>query len=238
MINPDICLDYYRESLKVGDFIVPIYDKVNELGIKGTITKIDYIPEQDKHFLTIMGEDGNIYDRIWYSRCFSTPERKDIRDNKDYVYSLAFYNNKFKRIGHLPLTNISDINYTIPNNTSFASIDADHLEEKGRQLKKQTILTCYSYMVLYYFIINNDLELADLEHRNGPVLISKDVMFPRPIGHNYKLFDNKEDLANYIKEIIKYFNEADLKNINNNKEFRKNKIGQEFEDNLVLKLKK
>ena len=92
-------------------------------------------------------------------------------------------------------------------------------------------------MSLYYFIIKDKLELADVEHRNGPVLISKENIFPQPISHDYMLFDSKEDLQECIEDLILHFNKADLTNINNEKEFRKNKQGQDFEDDLVLKLK-
>lgn len=237
MNKPELCLDYYRETLKVGDFVVPIYKDVIDLGITGTITKIEYIPENQKHYLTIIDENGKTYDKIWYSRCFSTKERKEIRDNEDYVYNLTCYNNKFKRIGRLPLTNITDTNYSIPENTCYITLDASHLEEKGRQLKKENILTCYSYMRLFHFIIKDKFELADVEHRNGPVLISKDALFPEPIGHDYMMFNSKEELQEFIKEIITYFNEADLTYVNNEKEFIKNQQGQDFEDDLVLKLK-
>lgn len=238
MNKPELCIDYYREPLNVGDFVIPCVDKVEELGIYGTITKIDYVPELNKNYLTLETEEGKTFDKIYYSRCFSTKERKDIRDNKKYVYSLICFNDEFKRIGRLPLTNIADINYNIPDDTCYITVTAEHLEEKYRETKKAKILGSYSYYYLFYLLIDDKLRLTNKEHPSGPLLVSDKVLFPQPIGTDYKEFESKEELQLFIQNLIEYFNNADLTNINNEKEFRKNKIGQKFEDDLVLRLKK
>ena len=189
MNKPELCIDYYREPLNVGDFVIPCVDKVEKQGVYGTITKIDYVPELNKNYLTLETEEGKTFDKIYYSRCFSTIERKDIRDNKKYVYSLICYNDEFKKISRLPLTNIASTNYDIPENTCYITINAEHLEERSKETKKAKILGSFSYYSVYYLIIKDKLKLADVEHRNGPVLISDKVLFPQPIGNNYKVFN-------------------------------------------------
>ena len=235
---PESCLDYYRETLKVGDFVVPIYEEAQKQGISGTITKIEFIPEENKYYLTIIDENGKPFDKIWYSRCFSTKERKAIRENEDYVYNLTCYNDKFRRIGFVPLTNNTDINYDIPSTTCYMTLDANHLEEIGRETKKERILSCYSYISLYYFILSNKLKLKELENENGPLLVSEEARFPKAITHDYELFESLYELREEIKSIITLFNEADLTNINNDIEYDKNIEKQDFETDLVLKLKK
>ena len=238
MASVNKCIDYYDETLQIGDYVIPISGTALKLGFEGYISDIVYSKKYDDNYITIIDNNGNILVDDINSRLYSTLERKDIRENKKYVYSLTCYNSEFQRISVLPLTNTTDINYEIPKQTCYMSIDAFYLEEKGRELKRERILTCYSLNPLYYFLIGNKLDVSLSEEHDKVVFFTEDIFFPQIIKDDFKIFSCQEELADYIRRIIDAFKKANLNGINNEKEYRKNKPVKKFEEQLILELKK
>ena len=238
MNNPDICIDYYREPLRVGDYVIPTYKEAIDLNISGIISNIYFHKKNQQNYLTLVDDNNNVLIKDVCSRYYTTKERMDIRKEENYVYSLTCYNDEFKRINRLPLTNLTSPLYDIPDKTCYMTLDAYHLEEKGRETKKAKILTSYSYYSLFFFLVNDKLSLTYNEKNDYYTFSSPKVVFPRSTNSEYKIFNNLDELKSYIKVLIEYFNNIDLTKINNDKEFKKNKTNLQFEDDLVLKLKK
>ena len=234
MKNPGSCVDYYREPLHIGDTIIPAYGPAFDLKVGGRITCIIYSPIDDLHYITTVDEQGNTLLKDKCSRFYTTEERAKIRNNKEYVYFLSCYNDEFKRVGMLPLTNTASPLYDIPDETCFITLDAYHLEQKA----KRKTMGSHSFYPIYFFLIKNKLQLSFDREKNYVLIRSSKVILPKYTGNEYKIFANKMELDYFIRALIEYFNKADLSQINNNKNFEDNNNKAQFEKDLILKLKR
>lgn len=231
MLKQEQCIDFYGEKLKVGDEVIPILEEALIIGIGGVISKIEYSERYNNHYITITDKDGNVLLEGVDARYYTTQARYDERENQKYVYSLTFYNKRFWSITTIPLTNRTDPNYKIPDETYFAVLSAKHLQEKGRCLLSYTIHSIYNFIIdgksiLYYSKIDDCYYLLNSETYDEYLIDS-----------DYRVLKNDEELKEYVKGIIEYFNSADLTYVNNDEEFDKNKNGKEFEKKLIRHLK-
>lgn len=230
------CIDFYGEKLKVGDEVISILEEA--LSIGGIISKIEYNEKYNNHYITITDKEGNILREGVDTRCYTTQARYDERKKQEYVYSLTFYNQRFLSITTIPLTNRTDLEYEIPDETCFVTIDARHLQKKGYQLTENSwSYPSYDFSSIYYFIVDGKAKLCHDKDDDLYYLLNFETYDWHSIGNNYRFFNNNEELKKYVKGIIGYFNDADLTYVHNNVEFDKNENGKDFEKNLIYTLK-
>ena len=224
------CVDFYGEKLNIGDEVIPIVDEALVSGIGGIISKIKYSERYNNYYITITDNNGNILLENVDAGCYTTKERYNERENQEYVYSLTFFNKNLWPMTNVLLTNKTDINYEIPDETSFVTVVARHLK------KKEISYSIFSSLNIFYLIIDNNLKV---EHKDDDFyyLLNTDTYDFYPISNDYKFFKNIDELKKYIKEIIKYFNYSDLTYVNSDIEFHKNEKGKEFEKKLIHHLK-
>lgn len=228
------CLDFYGEKLKIGDEVVPI--NVENNFTNGYIFEIIYNKRKDTYYITIIDKDGNILEKKALASKYTTKKRFIEREKEGYIYSLIFYNDCFWPESVLPLTNSTDYDYEIADDISFVTLRADHLIEKDKVSNNNSLVhTGYVLSTIYYFIFNSKIELFHEEKNDFYYLYNSTTWFP--ISDNYRLFNDRECFEKYIKEIIKYFNKADLSEINNNCEFDKNEVAKNFEKKLIYKIR-
>lgn len=221
------CIDFYGERLKVGDVVIPIQEEALIIGIGGVISKIEYSEIDDNHYITITDKNGNILLEGVDAICYTTQARYNERENQKYVYSLTFYNKRLWPMTTVPLTNKTDSEYEIPDGTCFVVLGAEHLQKKDS----------YIFHKIYYFIVDGEAKVCHRKEDDMYYLLNPETYDCLPISNNNKIFKNAEELKNYVKGIIEYFNSANLTYVNNNEEFDKNENGKEFEKNLIYYLK-
>lgn len=228
------CIDFYGEKLNIGDEVVPILEEALILNIGGFISKIKYSERYNNHYITITDEKGNILLEGVDARCYTTQERIDEREEEN-IYNLVFHDERLYYISNIPLTNKTNINFDIPENTSYITLEAKHYG-KEKQLDCGSSIS-YINMMLYYFIIAKDMKVCHEKEERAYYLENSNNGCYQRILKKYKIFKDQEKLKEYIKCIIEYFNNADLTHINNCEEFRHNEIKKEFEKTLTMKLK-
>lgn len=230
------CLDFYGEKLKIGDEVVPINAENNFTN--GYIFEIIYNKRKDSYYITIIDKDGNILEKKSLASKYTTKKRFIEREKEGYIYSLIFYNDCFWPESVLPLTNSTDYEYDIPEDACYAVLKANHLENKDKISPiTNSKYTSHTLSTVYYFIVNKKIEVFHNEQHDFYYLYNPNTSNWYPIHDNYKTFASEADLKKYIKEIIKYFNKSDLTAINNDCEFDKNEIAQNFEKKLIHKIK-
>ena len=221
------CIDIYGEPLKIGDEVIPVLEEALIIGESGIISKIEYSEEYNNHYITITDKQDNVLLEGVDARCYTTKERFNERENEDFIYSINFYNKRLMLQTSLPLTNRTNIEYEIPEDTTFATIEARHtLEEKNS----------YIGNTIYSLIVNNKVEVCHDKDDNYYYLINKESYDYHSISENYRIFKDEEEFKKFIKEIIKYFNNANLTQINTKEEFAKNEKAKVFEKSLIDKL--
>lgn len=224
--------DLYGERLNVGDEVIPVMSEALIMRIEGVISKIRC--DEGQHFLVLSDKEGNLlYDgHCFDSGYFTTQERFDDRERNDNVYSLYFYSNKCSLLTTLPLTNRTDPNYGFPEGTTFVELKSYHMIEVGDVSKSFVSST------EYFFATNAKVKFCYNEEFNSHYLISLETKECKNyITKNNKSFKTDEDLELYIRSIIVFFNNADLKNVNNNVIYSKNLEGKRFEKELLKKIK-
>lgn len=239
MANEKQCIDFYGEKLKIGDEVIPMLEEALIIGIGGTISKIEYSEKYNNHYITIIDKEGNVLLEDVDARCYTTQERYDERENQEYVYSLTFCNNKFSLMTYIPLTNKTNPDYEIPDETCLVILDAIHLEEKGKKLADNSYqCTKIGESSIFSFFTNNgNVKLCHEKEDNYYYLLNSKTHDWHPLDTDYRTFENKEELKKYVKGIIEYFNNADLTYVNNDEEFDKNENGKKFEMNLIQRFK-
>lgn len=226
MSNKKLCLDFYGEKITIGDEVIPMLGNEMRIGVGGFISDIKYDEQYDEYCITITDNEGNVLLKNADARSYTTKERFKEREVQDFVYMITFYNANLKPLTTIPLTNITDENYEIPDETCFAILRACHADQK-----------LHSYISnIYHFIVDDNFELCYEKQEGILYLFTLNRQNKFPINVNYKNFKTYEELKQYTKGIIKYFKECDLTHINNN-EFDKNEIGKEFEKRLIHYLK-
>jgi len=232
------CVDFYGERLNVGDEVIPMIEEALLIGIGGVVSDIVYSEKYDHYYITISDKEGNILLETVDARCYTTRERYDERENQKYVYSLKFYNKRFWPLTSIPLTNKTNPEYEIPEETCFVSLDAEHLKKKGYQLtEKSWQCSEYSLCKICYFAVDEYVKLCHEEANDFRYLLNPNTNDWYPIYNDCILFSNVEELKERVKSIIEYFSKADLTNVNNDSEFDKNEQGKEFERKLILQVK-
>lgn len=220
------CIDIYGEPLKIGDEVIPVLEEALIIGESGIISKIEYSEEYNNHYITITDKQGKVLLESVDARCYTTEERFNERENGDFIYSINFYNSNCMLKTFIPLTNRTSTDYKIPEDTYFASIIARHTIEKDT----------YSSSNIYFLIIDNKVKVCHDKEDNYYYLSNKETCSYYQINENYKIFKNEEEFKKYIKEIIKYFNNADLTHINTEEIFDENEKAKVFEKSLINKL--
>lgn len=238
MINRKYCTDFYGEKLKIGDEVIPVFEQALMIGISGIVSQITYSEKYYNYYITITDKNGNVLIDGIDARYYTTQARYDERENQKYVYSLTFFDQNLFPITSIPLTNRTDPHYEIPDETCFVALKAEHLSEKRKQLTENS-WTCNSYTLsdIYSFFVDGKFKLCHEDEDDIYYLRSFENHSWCIISNNYKMFQNEQELKDYIKSIIEYFNSADLTHVNNDEEFGKNENGQNFEKKLIYYLK-
>lgn len=227
------CIDLYGERLNIGDEVIPVLSEALIMNIRGIISKIIY--QDGYHFLILSGKDGKkLYsnhdgDYAFESRHFTTQERFNERENERNVYSLTFYSNIAWPLTSLPLTNRTNPNYDFPEGTTFISLTTNHIldEDKG-----------YISSDIYFFATKDKVKFCyDKKHDTNFLKVLETGEYWAWITGNHINFETYEELKNYIKGLIKYFNNADLTQVNNDIIYSKNPEGKKFEKVLIKELK-
>ncbi len=111
-------------------------------------------------------------------------------------------------------------------------LNAEHLTENHEYSKAYTCSTIYN------FIVENDIKLHCDKHDDGfdfyYVMNKKRNWYP--IYGGYRTVQNEDELKECVKEIIRYFREANLSNINNDTLYDENDDKKAFEKKLVYTL--
>lgn len=222
------CVDIYGERLRVGDEVIPVLDEAAIIGIGGVISEIEYCDKYDNYYITITDKEGKILLKGVDARCYTTQERFDERENQKYVYSLTFYDSKFRIQTWLPLTNRTNQNYEIPGETCLITLNVQHLKEKGKNRRSGNLYSCFD---IYYFIVDGKVEIKESD--NFYYLLNLKTNDYHAISRDYRIFKGSKEMKKFIKGIIEYFNNADLTHVNNDEEFEKNEKGKEFERKLI-----
>ena len=230
------CIDFYGERLKIGDIVIPVLEEALIIGFEGIISKIEYNEKYNNYYITISDKEGNILLDGVDARYYTTNERFEERENQDYVYSIIFYDSKFSIQTSLPLTNKTSIDYEIPEDVALATIKADHIDEITENSN--------SYICSdIYYLVNNRLakvykegnDYDDNEEKYYYLLSNKDNNY-KSITENFRTFRNDKEFKQFIREIIKYFNNSDLTHINTAEIFDENEKAKVFEKNLINRL--
>lgn len=229
------CMDFYGERLKVGDVVIPIIEEALLIGIGGNISKIEYSESYDNYYITITDKEGNVLLDNVDARLYTTQARYDERENQKYVYSLTFYGNELYPIATLPLTNKTDRDYEIPENTCLISLDAEHLTEKGEDYASYEVETIHNYFFEGDIKLYCEKKNKDYKYDFYYVMNNKGKWLQ--INGSFKIVQNKEELKKYVKALIEYFKSSDLSYVNNKILFDENKKAKEFEEKLIYKLK-
>lgn len=229
------CVDFYGERLKVGDVVIPIIEEALLIGIGGNISKIEYSESYDNYYITITDKEGNVLLDNVDARLYTTQARYDERENQKYVYSLTFYGNELYPIAFLPLTNKTDRDYEIPENTCLISLDAEHLTEKGEDYASYLSKTIHNYFFEGDIKLYCEKKNKDYKYDFYYVMNNKGKRLQ--INGSFKIVQNKEELKKYVKALIEYFKSSDLSYVNNEILFDENKKAKEFEEKLIYKLK-
>lgn len=226
MVKQKHCIDIYGEPLKIGDEVIPVLEEALIIGISGTISKIEYSEKYNNHYITITDKQGNVLLEDVDARCYTTKERFNERENEDFIYSINFYNKRLMLQTSLPLSNITSVDYEIPEDTTFAAIEARHTFEKD----------AYSIDDVYSLIIDNKVKVCHDKEDDYYYLMNEETYDYHDISSNYRIFKNEEEFKVFIKEIIKYFNNTDLTHINTEKIFDENEKAKVFEKSLINRL--
>ncbi|HIR58804.1 MAG TPA: hypothetical protein IAB38_02025 [Candidatus Onthousia excrementipullorum] len=220
------CIDIYGEPLKIGDEVIPVLEEALIIGISGTISKIEYSEKYNNHYITITDKQGNVLLESVDARCYTTKERFNERENEDFIYSINFYNKRLMLQTSLPLSNITSVDYEIPEDTTFATINARHTFEND----------AYSIDDVYSLIIDNKVKVCHDKEDDYYYLMNEETYDYHDISSNYRIFKNEEEFKVFVKEIIKYFNNTDLTHINTQEIFDENEKAKVFEKSLINRL--
>lgn len=132
------------------------------------------------------------------------------------------------------MTNRTDPNYEIPDDDTYLIVlNAEHLEEKGQLEGNSCLGDSYISSYIYYFFVDSKVELYHKEGDNFYYLRNPKIDRYRTIHEKHRIFKSNKEMKKFIKDIIRYFNNADLTYVNNNEEFEKNEKGKEFEQKLI-----
>ncbi len=225
MPNEGNCVDFYGERLNVGDEVIPVLDEAAMIGIGGIISEIHY---GKNCYITITDKNGKVLLNGVDARCYTTQERFDEREKSDYVYSLTFYSNKCWPLNSLPLTNKTNPNYEFSEGTTFIALNAKHINSKSEG--------CSSYTSgdIYFFALKDKVTFGYEKKNDEHYLhVLETGEYLEWITSNHKHFATDEELKNYIRILIQYFNNADLTRVNNNDTYPENPEGQKFEKTLL-----
>ncbi len=227
------CRDHYGEKLKVGDEVIPIHPDALNMDSLGIISKIIYNEPKDEFIITISDKEGNIVFDNEDPFYFTTKERFRERKQK-YVYSLSFIDDELLVITNLPITDITNIDYEVPENACLVTLNAEHLTERVIGHHKKFC----GYTICHY-ILEGDIKLRCDKKDKDLYYLSNDKGDFYPINTAYyKLVENKEELRKQVRAILEYFKASDLSHVNNNIIYNENEEGKAFEEQLVRKLKK
>ena len=239
MVKQKQCIDFYGERLNVGDHVIPILDEALFIGIGGVISKIEYNEKYNNHYITITDNDGKVLLDGVDARCYTTQARYDEREKQKYVYRLVFFDNKLFPRTTLPLTNKTDVDYEMPEDTRLVVLWASHLVKKDN-ISSTLSSSAYSIETIYNYFFEEDIKLYcdgknEIYDYDFYYVINNSGGW-YPIYGGFKIVENKESLKQYVKAIIEYFKTLDLSQINNDVLYQENKELQEFEKKLIHRL--
>ncbi len=224
-IKSDTCKDIGGLPLRVGDKVMPCF-----IGFEGTISQIYYCKELNESFVDIVDDNGKILLDKAISTDYTTAERFMEAEYGDYIYSLNAYDKNYRPLISLCILSNRTEKLELPDNTDSIEIRAEHLSSHNKGGN-----TYISGSIFILALKTAELCLSD----EGAYLRNKETykFINWVYDNNYRLFDTKEELENYVNQLITYFNEADLTDINNSIEFHKNEKAQTFEKTLIKRLK-
>lgn len=222
------CLDYYDELLKVGDKVTSvIVDEKILVDDGGIITKICFNPKNNCYYLTILNEMGyTLTERN--AKWYTTKERYEKYNPYEYTYFLDLDYLAHWRYEKV-LDNFTHPRIDFPASSFMAVLYARYKTEKYDE---------FEFIPKFAFIIDDNITIKEEEHH---VLYKSTVdgkKYQLELFFPYRLFKTKEELLTYLSELIKYFHENDLSMFDSSIAFQDNELAQEFDHELMRKLKR
>jgi hypothetical protein len=204
----DYALDFYGEKLNIGDEVIPMMSEAILMRIKGTISNIGYNEQDNIHYINITNENGKVLNANFNPIYFTTKARYDQRENSEYVYKLELYCKNTIRTIYLPLNNFTNPNYDFPNNIDYIVLgyDYDIKEENGSFVNSSNSVLWFGVDGKVEFYYNKKYK-----HHNLKILHNGEIKYA--ICPNHKTFKTYNDMIAYMRQLIIYFNNADLTNI-------------------------
>lgn len=226
------CKDIYGEKLKIGDEVIPVMSEALIIDIGGKISDIKYSEEYNNYYITIVDEEGNVLLNGVDSQYYTTKERFEERECNDNIYYLEFYDEKLLPITSLPLSNRTDENYEIPDNTNLVELRAEYLTNINDHSKSYISSKLFSCFYEDNIKLNSNPE-------GYKYIISKLGGFGGIwLDEDYKIVKDQNELIKLIKDFIKTFKREDLTNINNDIVYKDNKEIHKFEKVLKKQINK
>lgn len=122
----------------------------------------------------------------------------NIENNNDNIYILVFKNKEGKKITKIELTSINEIDFQMPEDTLW-------IELKVKRLNENKIYERWSlYNLITKDILENKFNKTNNEYY---IVTSKFEYYPGFTDMNLKIFNTSEELENYIKTMIQFFQE-------------------------------
>ena len=128
-----------------------------------------------------------------------------MKNNNDYIYSLVFKNKEGKNINIVPLFYETPINLEIPTDTLWLEIKINRLTENKQ----------YQRYTLYNLIVKDILDNKFNKSKDGYYInTSRFKYYPGFSNNNLIIFNDSEELTNYIKNLIQFFHDYPYEQFN------------------------
>lgn len=221
------CLDVYGERLKIGDEVIPVIGIPLMMDMKGSITDIKYSGHYNTSYITVYDKDNNKILHDVDSKYFTLKNRLEEREIKNCIYKLEFYDSNLSQIKTCPLTGHTDINYEIPENTCLVTLSSMH-PHIGNE-------PAYLTADIFNLILAGEFRIRHRSEYQCYHLTSERAGIY--INDDFKMFNSLDELKNYLKSLIVFFNTEDIQTVNEPELFNENSAYQEYDEVLVHRLK-
>lgn len=213
MEKEKVCLDCYREKLKLGQNVIPVCSEALIVGISGIISNMEYLEQYNTWVIDISDEEGNVLQKGVNASYYTTPERFSERENENCIYSLCFYNEHGNYRSRLPLTKSTNLDYEFPKDISYITLE----EQTKVSIEKNCNL--FFSLTIGLFVLNEKVDVYfDKKNQTYYIKIKniKEQTLPSfDLECSIKKFDSFDNMTEYMRSIIAYFNNLENNSTNN-----------------------